>query len=166
MSAVGEHEAVKADGQAGLVAPADSLGGADEAAAAGNEHALPVGRVEGNRDDGQDRSGKFSGQLVDQDGLEERALVHPLPAGRVVGGDEAGRGFVVGEESGIGQRNIQRPRLWSAAGEGCGARCERPQKSGRVVGESPGGGGLSLSSLWPRWSGPGRSVRGGLRGGT
>ena len=58
VAAVEEDKPVEAHGEARLVGSADGLRGADDAGAAGDEDALAVGGVEGDRDGGEDRAGE------------------------------------------------------------------------------------------------------------
>ena len=143
---------METDGEAVLVLAADWLSGSNEAAAAGDEDALPVGRVEGDGDERQDRGREVPGELVDEDGFHERAFVDSFPAGRLRRQGEPRRVVVAGELPGVGERDIEFRRRRGVAGAiACRSRLvERIEQRVR----RSGGAGYErvkrrIGRLWP-----------------
>ena len=98
---------MEADCQSALVLVADGLDGADEAAASGDQDGLPVGAVERHGDDDRDGTREVSGELGDEDGLDEGAFVDTVKARRVFGRGDALGPLVGREVVGVGKRHVQ-----------------------------------------------------------
>ena len=74
---------MEGNGESFLIGPGNGRDGADNPRAARDEDPLAVSGIEGDRHIGEDRTGKLATELGDQNGLQKRSFINPIPTGRI-----------------------------------------------------------------------------------
>ena len=82
-AALRPEDAVEGNGEPFLIGPGNGPDGADNPRATRDEDPLAVSGIEGDRHIGEDRTGKLAAELGDQNGLQKRSFINPIPTGRI-----------------------------------------------------------------------------------